>query len=408
MPDAFTEAPDVRPGPGGDQTRRFDTHEDLRGALDAEPGRRPVSETFPTPQQRPAADPARLTRMPPGEAQGEIERAVNAQTTRDQLAPFRGRGRVGLGLLEEQGRLSAEQGRSLAGAATDAVNDATARAAPNAIRSFQAETGVQVREVLVGDSGSSAGSGSGVRSAISDNDRTTLPVYEAESFQRYARQHHGGDARAAREALDRLYARQHHLALDAELQHRYSVTSDDLDCSTYAGLGGTKVSGGKLDEYPAGTTNVRQSVRGGVTVVRPDGGSYRTSGDAIIDQQYSHRARDGAGPAAPFADPRYIDAEDSRHVLREQATRAGELDPANLSRPQIQDGAKSVLRAADAGRRLGATPLDPDLVDLAGRLRQDPANASAILARAGMTREQFLRRVQSEVTAYGRRCAPGP
>jgi hypothetical protein len=97
---------------------------------------------------------------------------------------------------------------------------------------------------------------------------------------------------------------------------------------------------------------------------------------------------------------------DYHTTLHEQVQRLHAVDPFDQSQPLVAMTAKAVQRAAEAGRRLGAPVMDPDLVAVANRLRANPQDAPQILAEAGLTRRAFVERAQINVNRQAAAVTP--
>ena len=344
------------------------------------------------------------------EIRERVQAAIDSDDPKRQLEVFRDRGADRLGVAEERGLLSPQEARTLTSRATAAVNEAVTKSATTAMTSFQETTGVKITELVVGDSGSSAAQGA--RSILSDNDRTLIPQFEYTSLQIYANRNHGGNVEAAYQDLKSQYRDLHAATADRYLQLHHGVKAEDLGCQLYAGMGSK--SSGPDDIYGPGFTRVRQSVAGRGTVIQPDGRAYTIDGDGVVQAEhlestgwdrFSRRAAGGAEPDIdPYADVRRMSAGDEVESIRQQTIKAGHIDPADATRPQVVNAAKAMDRTAKAGRRLGSTDgLDPEIVEVSKAIRENPQAAGQILKSHGLTREDYLRRVRDGVTAFGRK-----
>ena len=330
-----------------------------------------------------------------------VRNAVDSDMPADQLAPFANRSQRDLALLEEQGWITPQQAEVLTTRASAAVNEATVNSAQTAIDKFEAGSHVRVEEVLVGDSGASAAGGP--RSVGSDNDKTFVPRFNEDDLLDYARNRYPNmppeqAVATAHQELTQRYADRHAFEIDDYLRRNYNVRLEDLGVGAYDGIS-TQRPGAQADLYGAGTTRVRQSVQGEATVIRRDGSSYQASGDALVDAEHLGRWQHNRAdePMTGYDNVRRMTDADYQQSIQEQIRKVERLDPTDTSRPQIQDGAKSVQRAAEASRRMGRDAMDPDVVEVANRLRQEPQRTPQILQDAGMTREQFLTRARENV-----------
>jgi membrane protein CcdC involved in cytochrome C biogenesis len=333
---------------------------------------------------------------------GYLNRAIASDNPADQLAPLANGGRRNLGLWEERGVITGEQAAAFNSRMSSAVDQSVTRSTPEAVRRFQAETGVEVNQTLAGDSGSSAGRGS--RSVGgTDNDRTFVPEFDEGDVLSLARDRYPdlpADQAIARthQELTETYSRHHAEAAAETLHSNYGINPQEAGFNVYNGISNPRAAG-PVDIYGAGTVRTLAAVGGRTNVIQPDGTSYRTSGDALVDAEHLQRSRYGWAdePTGPYSDVRRMTDADYHATLQEQVAQVQSLNPANDTVPQLASAAKNVQRAADAGQRLGAQVMDPEVVAVANRLRADPQSAPQILADAGMTRRTFVERAQSNV-----------
>ena len=312
------------------------------------------------------------------------------------LEKLKGDGRRKLAMKEEAGELSKEMADKINRAGTEAVDEANLNAAPAAMDEFTKKTGVKVESVVVGDSGSSATSAN--RSILSDNDRTVIPELDTEDVKKYADSkypHLPENQRyeTAAEDLRSEYTKLHEKHTDDYLRKTYDVTTKDLDCNTYSGIGASNRAGGPQDTYGSGYTNVRQSVSGGGVRIKPDGRSVKIGGDGVVmADAMSKRGTDGVLFKDEFHDPRKMTNYDYKDAVHHQVEAANAIDPADASRPQVIQAAKSVDRASMALDKMGGNSMDGEIVSISKHIRQNPQRAGQILENHGLTREEFLRR----------------
>ena len=333
---------------------------------------------------------------------GYIDRVIASDNPATQLALFQDGGQKNLGLWEQLGAITPEQAAALNTRGTAAVDEAVLTTTPEVIRRFEIETGVKVEGTYVGDYGSSVEGGP--RSVGgTDNDRTFVSLFNGDDVSALAQNRYpdlpvAEAVATTRQELLQQYAGFQAEATNSHLQANYGVGSTDLGAGTYGGVSVSR-PGGPTDLYGGGTVRTNLAVRGQAVFIEPDGSHHPASGDALVDAEHLQRTGYGSGddPGPMSGDVRRMTPADYQATLHQQAGVAAGIDPGDVTRPQIPSATKAVLRAAEAGTRLGANVMDPDLVAVANRLRLEPQNAPQILAEAGMTTRTFLERARSNV-----------
>ncbi|MBN2319670.1 MAG: hypothetical protein JXR49_11360 [Acidobacteria bacterium] len=322
-------------------------------------------------------------------------------TRSKDLADYADGGQTRMALAEERGQVSVEQARQFTSRGTAAVNEAVQKSTPQAMNRFEAETGVRVKRAYVGDSGSSAKDAP--RSVSSDNDRTVHAEFDDADLMNYARNHfpkdrpEAGLAKAHAELIH-TYARHQREGVDTYLRQRYDVGASDLGVDVYGGIAAPG-PGAPNDLYGPAFTRVRQSVKGTVTVYNRDGSSYRTSGQALVDAEHlaRHRYLRADHPMTGDDTLQRMTGTDYRSTAAQQIIKAHKIDPLDVNRPQVQQAAKSLERAAQASKGLGGPSMDSKLVKVAEDIRGQRRSIPEILTEAKMSREQFLAKAKDAI-----------
>jgi hypothetical protein len=283
------------------------------------------------------------------------------------------------------------------------VNDAVRKGTKESIDEFQSRTGVKVKEVMVGDSGSSAkGPTARLRT---DADRTLVPKFDDDTLNKYAWKNNCSRG----EAYDKLcgeFRDMHQQNVQGNLtQMGYSQA--DIKYGSYDRIGGAS---GHADSYPNGFTSARQATQGTADVykVSPDGNRiadpYRTSGQAIVDQNHLNQQRQGwqnSNLAPDQIDPTSIHPREVPGLVNQQAhTVTTSTDPEDL--------AKAVTRTAKAAAVNWDTLSNPRVVQMAEYMRNNPGwSTGDVERRFGMSMQEFSQQARDQVLGYQRQIGGG-
>jgi hypothetical protein len=282
--------------------------------------------------------------------------------------------------LERLGRISGDEANLLNKAVTDETQQAVRSSMPDSIRSFEQDTTVDIEEVLIGDSGSSARLG-GPRSVKTDADMTTMVRFNEQSLQRYANNHYGGDVEAAREQLSKSFIEYQNRNVAERLGHN-GLQASDVDYKAYNGFGD---GAGHSDVYPEGHVLTRQSTQGRTTVFRRNSSGdivhHETSGQAMVDQ-YKLDKLEAPGGQDVSLDDVSISPQDAKQLIAKQIQAAS--DP-NISAEKM---AKALLRLDKGTSVLSENGVPPQLLDIAKRLRSSPQEMARVLGPEGQ--QEFL------------------
>ena len=329
-------------------------------------------------------------------ARDGIEAAAKAADPDKISYLFRDGGREQLAQLEALGKISKAEAAVINRVMDEQVGGSIQGGVAEAAKQWDsAATGVHLERVMLGDSGSSAAASMGkTRSVLTDFDRTVVGVFDPDDVAEYAAKRGISPAQAYQQLNQQLTDS---ATEQIGKQMPRGITAADADVKLYSGIG---TGAGQKDAYATGFTATRQSVQGSGTVFQPGGGSYRTSGQAVVDEADLMKA--AVGEPVPFTQPSFPASEFPQVAQQQMASLAKSTDP------------KTVAKAYDrllvmAGRdEVAATGLtaNPQLAELAREIVRTPQmdkGTVALLARHGYTPESFA----AAVSGDGGRLAAG-
>ncbi len=356
---------------------------------------------------------------------------------------YRGGGMEELSQLERKGHLGANDVKKMNQVISQEVNAAVDTGVKKTMTEFEKNTGVKIKEVMVGDSGSSASRK--VRSVNTDADFASLPKFDEASLKTYADKNFGGDIVKANEKLSKKFSKAQDAFVDESLRTK-GLSSYDVGYQTYDRFGATAGPG---DAYTAGFVRTRQATQGKTTVFTPgEGGeikSYKTSGQAMTDQdllirkdlvekelQRLNTKTEGLSPReSAYMDARKKDLEkelkkisgedspkiekgEAKDIMKQQekalgkgsvtaekaskalerADKALALEEASKNLEVLKSGGK----ASDIGKN---SRIDPALVEKARLIRQNPQQVKQILG--SQSEEEFVKQIDAAVNQAGQK-----
>ena len=244
-----------------------------------------------------------------------------------------------LSALERMGHLSAEEAKTINQGLRTQINEVLDSGTKQTIQEVQESTGVKIKEVMLGDSGSSARQVR-ITSANTDADRALIVLFEKSDAEKYASQFHNGNIAKAEQELTTIFKNKQEVITDKLFQAKeFTLGNKDANLQVFDGFG----KPGPENSYPAGHVQTSQATSGETTVFRvdPQGKvtSYNTSGQAMVDQ---HALMTHAGSATPLEAAPRISPADARKLAQQQIIA--------VSKPDLdaEKAAKAVLRAAKA------------------------------------------------------------
>ncbi|GEM_PF-3541083 len=337
---------------------------------------------------------------------------------------YRGGGMEELSQLERKGHLGTNDVKKMQQVIAKEVDEAVDTGVKKTMNEFEEKTGVKIKEVMVGDSGSSA-SGK-VHSVNTDADFASLPKFDEASLKTYADKNFGGDLVKANEKLSKKFAKAQDAFVDESLRTK-GLSSYDVGYQTYDRFGATAGPG---DAYTAGFVRTRQATQGKTTVFKPGEGSeiksYKTSGQAMTDQDLLIRKEvmgkevkrlnekmEGLSPREQAymemkkkdleKELKKISSEDSPKIEQGEAKDIMKQQEKALGKEGLTaEKASKALERADKALALSKeSGVDPGLLEKARLLRQNPQQAKQILGN--MSEEAFIKQVDTAVEQAGQK-----
>jgi len=328
--------------------------------------------------------------------------ADEAEQTRKILELYKKNGMKDLSELERAGHLGTNQAKKLNEVVSREVNDSIEKGVKKNMARFEEKTGVKIKEVMVGDSGSSAGRKA--RSIKTDADRTVVVEFDEASLKAYADANHGGNVAEAYDKLSKKFAKNQDTMVGVELRGK-GVTRQNVDYKTYDRFG----KPGLDDSYPGTFVKTVQATKGKTTVYKAGADGevkvVKTSGQTIVDQEamINQKISGTAVPDAPKIDTSEsgalmaqqkqalakegVTAEKAAKAL-ERADKALALEKAGKALEILKDGGK----VADIP---GGARIDPDLLAKAQKIRDNPQQVKEILG--GQSEEAFVKELEGAV-----------
>jgi|GEM_PF-5944478 len=315
-------------------------------------------------------------------AKNTMKNALKSGNEDDLLNLYKSNGMKNLAELEANGHITIEEAKQLNDFITKQANESINKGTISTIDDFQRSNNIKIKEVLVGDSGSSA-KGGGIRSVKTDADRTTLVVFDKDSLEKYAYRNNIS-VEEAYENLSHKFASSHDSHVSDHLA-RKGLTNNDIDFGTYDRIMKGH-SGGPADTYPTGFTAARQSISGTTTVYTTDElgnlkSTYKTSGDALVDQNILMKT--DYGTKGVLEDPLKISSEELKPLFEQQKIAINKYtDPKSV--------AKGLNRANYCTGRTGDIFPDPKLMSVATQIAKNPQKINEILQSNGYSIKSFV------------------
>lgn len=293
--------------------------------------------------------------------------------------------------LEQSGGISREGAQFCNQVVTKDVNQAMEQATQSSMQEWNQSRKVKVKEILLGDSGSSSKSGT-LRSIKTDADRTVVITFEEEGLREYAGKK-GINLEQAHKELSEEFVHNQGLVVESNLAEK-GLTSEALDAKLYNGMG---AGAGHLDAYEGGYPETRMFVEGESSsyTMTKSGGVRVTdiSGQALVDQDKLNR----------------FSLTWDRTILQQPSIKPSDMNSmveqnyySLLKNPEghlAKDTAKAIDRLQYVAGRVRKN-LDPNIVKIATAIRADPQNASAILNAHGTTANQFYQQAKGSADDF--------
>ncbi len=336
-----------------------------------------------------------------------------AAKTREILALYKQDGMKKLSELERKGHLGTNEAKKINDVVSREVNDSIDKGVKKTMGEFEEKTGVKIKEVMVGDSGSSAGRKA--RSIKTDADRTVVVDFDEASLKAYADKNCKGNVQEAYDKLSKKFAAKQDSLVAKELEKK-GVSAKAVDYKTYDRFG----KPGLDDSYPGTFVKTVQATKGKTTVYKTgkvqDDGKFskfadgqvktvKTSGQTIVDQEALINQKISGtavveGPKIDTGESGALMAQQKQALAKsgvtaEKAAKALERADKALA----LDGAAKNLEILKAGGKVSdliTTPrIDPDLLAKAKAIRDNPQQVKQILGN--QSEEAFVKELEDAV-----------
>ena len=297
-------------------------------------------------------------------------------------------GMAKLAELEQIGQISKAQAAVMNRVVAEHVDGAVTTAAQKAVVQWDtAAQRVTLERVIIGDSGSSAGRAMKAASALTDNDKAVVAIFNPDELA----------AEASRRGVTpaELYARLNKQVTEdvaGNVKLPGGLAPKDAKVELYSGMGG---KAGPADAYPRDFTELRMATQGKGTVV--DGetlNAYKTSGESVVDQTRLMQAAVGEPPR--FTNPNFPVAEFPAVAEQQvQALAKPALDPKTAAKAMDR---LLLMTERTAVAETGVVA-NPHLAQMARTIAANPQmdkGTIAYLARNGYTPDEFAAAMQAE------------
>ena len=297
-------------------------------------------------------------------------------------------GMAKLAELEQLGQISKAQAAVMNRVVAEHVDGAVTTAAQKAVVQWDtAAQRVTLERVIIGDSGSSAGRAMKAASALTDNDKAVVAIFNPDELA----------AEASRRGISpsELYARLNKQVTEdvaGNVKLPGGLAPKDAKVELYSGMGG---KAGPADAYPRDFTELRMATQGKGTVV--DGetlNAYKTSGESVVDQTRLMQAAVGEPPR--FTNPNFPVAEFPAVAEQQvQALAKPALDPKTAAKAMDR---LLLMTERTAVAETGVVA-NPHLAQMARTIAANPQmdkGTIAYLARNGYTPDEFAAAMQAE------------
>lgn len=355
----------------------------------------------------------------------DFERAVRSGDPNQIAREYGNGGMKHLSELQQKGHISADTARKANELLTRKVNSAIRQGTDDALRRTQQQTGVRVKELIVGDSGS--GAKKAVGRIMTDADRTLIPRFEEADLRNYMkvqklirpqaydsiprfneadlRNYMKGHKLTRSQAYDSLckQLQKNHISSVGDSLEKSGLSAKDVGFSSYDRIGSAS---GQADSYGSRFTNVRQAGAGTAEVYTPDGkGGFRvhsTSGHAAVDQSLLNKQTFGTGTIP--ADPVKLLPRDVPSIIKQQTGSVMKYPGDPLAAAKAIGRADKVSQIIKNNGILSKSMKDMNgkLVRMANDIYANPGSINTVLRRNGMTLEQFLKQSKDVLAGYDR------
>ncbi|MDO8847120.1 MAG: hypothetical protein Q7W51_01875 [Coriobacteriia bacterium] len=297
-------------------------------------------------------------------------------------------GMAKLAELEKLGQISKAQAAVMNRVVAEHVDGAVTKAAQTAVTQWDtAAQRVTLERVIIGDSGSSAGRAMKAASALTDNDKAVVAIFNPDELA----------AEASRRGISpsELYERLNKQVTNdvaSNVKLPGGLDPSDAKVELYSGMGG---KAGPKDAYPREFTELRMATQGKGTVVDASTGNVvTTSGESVVDQTRMMQAAVGEPPR--FTNPSFPVSEFPAVAEQQvQALAKPALDPKTAAKAMDR---LLLMTERTAVAETGVVA-NPHLAQMARTIAASPQmdkGTIAYLAKNGYTPDEFASAIQAE------------
>lgn len=329
----------------------------------------------------------------------DFEKAVRSGDPNQIAKQYANGGMNKLSQIQQKGHITVDTARKANQLLGRQANTAIQQGTKDALKKTQQQTGVRVKELIVGDSGS--GAKKTVGRVMTDMDRTLIPRFEEIDLRKYMRANNMTRPQAYNSLCKQF--QKNHISSVGENLGKSGLSVDDVGFASYDRIGSLS---GQADSYGSRFTNIRQAGSGTSQVYIPDGKGgfriYNTSGQAAVDQNLLNKQIYGTGTIP--SNPLKLMPEDVPSIIKQQAGSFMKSPGDPLA------AAKAIGRANQASNIIKSNgilsksmkDMNGKLVRMANEIYSDPSSINTVLRKNNMNLNQFLKQSKDLLSGYNR------
>lgn len=327
----------------------------------------------------------------------EFARALDADDAESLAKQYAQGGMKQLSELQKKGYISADAARKANRLLSSEVNASIQKGTRSALNKTQKETGVRIKELIVGDSGS--GAKKSVGRIMTDADRTLIPRFEEAGLKRYMRTHNLSRKEAYNSLCKEL--QKNHTSAVGESLSQGGLSADDVGFASYDRIGSAS---GQADSYGSRFTNLRQAGSGSAQVYKPDGQGgfkiHKVSGQTAVDQNLLNNQHYGLGDIP--SQPTKLLARDVPSIVRQQTTSLlkSSQDPLSVAKAITRANKVSHIIKNEGLLPRSIQDMNQRFVAMADDIYADPSSMAEVLRRNGKSLEVFLKESKDLLSSY--------
>ena len=308
-----------------------------------------------------------------------------------------------LGKLEELGAIPKEAKEKVLNVISNDIKHSTNQSMRDTIESLNGNNsdelfGIKIKEVVVGDSGSSANALK-ERAMKTDFDQTLVIRLDENGVKNFAKENNITYNDAYQKLTDKVTKKYHENLSSTFTKRTNGVSLDSVDAKPYNNIAmDTK----QTDIYPEGYIRTRSAVEGKAEVFSFNKNgklvSHSANGQTIVDAADLNKLRlsseSGENLGKAFTEPN-INLDDLEGILQQQLKAIAK----NSADPMAKDAAKALGRVQYVAGRV-KMGIDPNLVEVAKQINKNPSKTAEILQSAGMSVAGFTTKTNEIVKDF--------